>query len=52
MLLVGNPIDVLGAEAERAHVMVLGDRGRSRIDGLLAGPVSSALAPHAPCPVW
>lgn len=50
-LVVGNPIDVLGAEAERAHVMVLGDRGLSRIEGLLAGSVSSALAAHAPCPV-
>jgi nucleotide-binding universal stress UspA family protein len=50
-LVVGFPIDVLSAEAERAHVMVLGDRGLSRIDGLLAGSVSSALAAHAPCPV-
>ena len=50
-LVVGNPIDVLGAEAERAQIMVLGDRGLSRIEGLLAGSVSSALAAHAPCPV-
>ena len=50
-LVVGNPIDVLGAEAERAQVMVLGDRGLSRIEGLLAGSVSAALAAHGPCPV-
>ncbi len=42
-LVVGNPIDVLGAEAERAHLMVLGDRGLSRVEGLLAGSVSYAL---------
>jgi nucleotide-binding universal stress UspA family protein len=50
-LVVGFPIDVLSAEAERAHLMVVGDRGMSRVEGLLAGSVASALAAHAPCPV-
>jgi nucleotide-binding universal stress UspA family protein len=47
----GDPVAVLCAEAERALVVVIGDRGLSRVEGLLAGSVSVALATHAGCPV-
>jgi nucleotide-binding universal stress UspA family protein len=50
-LIVGSPIVVLADEARRAQVLVVGDRGLSRIEGLLAGSVAVALAAHAPCPV-
>lgn len=50
-LVVGHPIPVLGAEAARAHVVVIGDRGLGRVEGLLAGSVAVALATHAPSPV-
>ncbi len=50
-LIVGSPIAVLAEEARRAQVLVLGDRGLSRIEGLLVGSVAVALAAHAPCPV-
>lgn len=48
---VGSPIAVLAEEAGRAQVLVVGDRGLSRIEGLLAGSVAVALAARAPCPV-
>ena len=50
-LIVGSPVEVLAEEARRAQVLVVGDRGLSRIEGLLAGSVAAALAAHAPCPV-
>lgn len=50
-LIVGSPIAVLGAEARRAQLVVIGDRGMSRVAGLLVGSVAVALAAHAPCPV-
>ncbi|GAA3237322.1 universal stress protein [Pseudonocardia petroleophila] len=50
-LIVGSPIAVLGAEAERAQLVVVGDRGASRLEGLLLGSVAVALAAHAACPV-
>lgn len=50
-LIVGSPITVLGAEARRAHLVVIGDRGMSRVQGLLVGSVAVALAAHASCPV-
>jgi nucleotide-binding universal stress UspA family protein len=50
-LIVGAPVAVLGAEAERAQLLVLGDRGRGAVAGLLAGSVAVALSAHAACPV-
>lgn len=50
-LVVGSPITVLGEEARRAQLVVIGDRGRSRVEGLLVGSVAVALAAHAACPV-
>lgn len=50
-LIVGSPIAVLGAEARHAHLVVVGDRGMSRVGGLLVGSVAVALAAHAACPV-
>ncbi|MHA6782133.1 universal stress protein [Pseudonocardia saturnea] len=50
-LVTGHPLAVLRAEADRAQLVVIGDRGLSRVEGLLAGSVSVALATHAACPV-
>ncbi|MBW0117470.1 universal stress protein [Pseudonocardia abyssalis] len=50
-LVVGSPIAVLGAEARRARLVVIGDRGTGRVEGLLVGSVAVALAAHAACPV-
>lgn len=50
-LLVGYPIAVLVAESRRADLVVLGDRGLSRVGGLLLGSVATALASHGACPV-
>ena len=50
-LVVGSPVTVLEAEARRARLVVIGDRGMSRVQGLLVGSVAVALAAHAPCPV-
>ncbi|MCY7343606.1 MAG: universal stress protein [Pseudonocardia sp.] len=50
-LVVGSAIPVLGEEAHRAHLIVIGDRGMGRVEGLLVGSVAVALAAHAACPV-
>lgn len=50
-LTVGHPLSVLDEEADHAHVVVIGDRGQSRVDGLLAGSVAVALAVRASSPV-
>jgi nucleotide-binding universal stress UspA family protein len=50
-LIVGSPIAVLREEARRAQLVVIGDRGMSRVEGLLVGSVAVALAAHATCPV-
>ena len=50
-LVVGHAIPVLGDEARRAQLVVIGDSGLGRIDGLLVGSVAVALAAHASCPV-
>lgn len=47
---VGAPIGVLGSEARRAQLVVLGDRGLGGLAGLLMGSVAVALAAHAACP--
>jgi nucleotide-binding universal stress UspA family protein len=50
-LVVGAPVAVLRAEAERAQVLVLGDRGRGAVVGLLAGSVAVGVSAQAACPV-
>lgn len=50
-LVTGHAVAVLREASERALVVVIGDRGLSRVEGLLAGSVSVALAAHADCPV-
>ena len=50
-LIVGSPIQVLTAEADRAQLMVVGDRGLTGVEGLLVGSVAIGLTAHASCPV-
>jgi nucleotide-binding universal stress UspA family protein len=50
-LIEGSPMQVLGSEADRAQLLVLGDRGLTRVEGLLVGSVTIGLATHAACPV-
>ena len=50
-LIEGSPIQVLGSEADRAQLMVLGDRGLTQVEGMLVGSVAIGLAAHAECPV-
>jgi len=48
---IGAPIEVLGSEARRAQLLVLGDRGLGGLAGLLLGSVAVGLAAHSACPV-
>jgi nucleotide-binding universal stress UspA family protein len=50
-VIVGAPIAVLAGESRTAQLLVVGDRGLNRLEGLLLGSVSVALATHAQCPV-
>lgn len=50
-LVVGAPVRVLLAEAHRAAMVVLGDRGLGGFTGLLVGSVAIHVAAHAECPV-
>lgn len=50
-LRVGAPIGTLADEARKAQLLVVGDRGMSRVEGLLVGSVGVAMAAHAACPV-
>ena len=50
-LIIGYPAEVLAAEARRARLLVLGDRGLSRIEGVLVGSAAAAMAAHAACPI-
>jgi nucleotide-binding universal stress UspA family protein len=50
-LVVGFPIPVMTAEAQRAALVVLGNRGLGGVTGLLVGSVAVALAADAECPV-
>ncbi|MFC4950738.1 universal stress protein [Pseudonocardia sp. GCM10023141] len=47
----GSPIAVLAGAARTAQLLVVGDRGLNRLEGLLLGSVAVALATHAACPV-
>jgi nucleotide-binding universal stress UspA family protein len=50
-LVVGSPIQVLGAEAREAQLVVIDDRCLARLEGLLVGSVAIGMAAHASCPV-
>ena len=50
-LRIGYPIGTLADEARRAQLLVVGDRGLNRVEGLLLGSVGVAMAAHAECPV-
>jgi nucleotide-binding universal stress UspA family protein len=50
-LRIGHPIGTLAEEARRAQLLVIGDRGLNRVEGLLVGSVGVAMAAHAECPV-
>lgn len=50
-LVVGHPLSVLVAEARRAGLVVVGDRGAGPVAGLPAGSVAVGLAVQAPGPV-
>jgi trehalose/maltose hydrolase-like predicted phosphorylase/nucleotide-binding universal stress UspA family protein len=50
-LVTGHAVAVLREASAQALVVVIGDRGLSKVEGLLAGSVSVALAAHADCPV-
>jgi nucleotide-binding universal stress UspA family protein len=47
-LVVGHPISMLAAEARRAGLVVVGDRGAGPVGGLPAGSVAVGLAVQAP----
>jgi nucleotide-binding universal stress UspA family protein len=50
-VLAGPPGAVLRSEARRAELVVVGERGRTRLGGLLVGSVAAELTAHAACPV-
>ena len=50
-LIVGYAAEILLAEAHRAELIVLGDRGLNRIEGVLIGSNAAAMVAHAACPV-
>jgi len=50
-IVVGSPDDVLAAEGRQAQLLVLGDRGLGRIEGVLAGSTAVTMVTHTPCPV-
>jgi nucleotide-binding universal stress UspA family protein len=50
-LRIGQPIGILADEARRAQLLVVGDRGLNRVEGLLVGSVGVAMATQAECPV-
>ena len=47
----GQPRTVLLDAAAEAQLIVVGDRGRGGVSGMLLGPVAQAMIHHAPCPV-
>jgi nucleotide-binding universal stress UspA family protein len=48
---IGAPIEVLGSEARRAQLLVLGDRGLGGLAGLVLGSVAITLAARGACPI-
>jgi nucleotide-binding universal stress UspA family protein len=47
----GQPRTALLDAAFEAQLLVVGDRGRGGVRGMLLGSVSQAMLHHAPCPV-
>jgi len=47
----GPPADELCAESSQAGLLVLGNRGRGGLEGMVLGSVSTHVAMHARCPV-
>jgi nucleotide-binding universal stress UspA family protein len=47
----GRPVDVLRDESRSARLLVVGDRGRGRLEGTIAGSVAAAVVIRANCPV-
>ncbi|GAA2552773.1 universal stress protein [Pseudonocardia hydrocarbonoxydans] len=50
-LRTGYPVTVLADESRAARLLVVGDRGTSRIEGVLAGSVAVPLLGRSRCPV-
>ena len=46
-----GPAIIEAAEAEHADILVVGTRGRSRVERMVLGSVSDHVVRHAPCPV-
>jgi len=49
--LPGDPREVLIELSSRAHLLVIGSRGRGALKSMLLGSVSAAVSTHATCPV-
>jgi nucleotide-binding universal stress UspA family protein len=49
-MLVGPPSTVLLRESQRAQLLVVADRGLTRLEGLVLGSVAVAVATHSVCP--
>jgi len=47
----GDPTEALIEASKKAHLLVVGTRGRSTFAGLMLGSVSQACSAHAACPV-
>lgn len=46
-----GPAIIEASEAERADLLVVGTRGRSRVERMVLGSVSDHVVRHSPCPV-